>query len=288
MKIKLEQSLIRIFIYFSIGYQLIQLAYDFMFTQYVWFTQLENIATVLLYLLVLHAGKQNVRQRVNPYWVVMIATLSLSFEWVIFGGFSSTMPYSAFLLMMIIIICCRGRLRILCSSLFFLLLLILLYLDHSQVLPVYDVDIYPSALTLMLDFLLHALLITLLTLLLKQKFDTYRSGIVRNNEKLRALDQELAQKNEKLAHQQAKIQLLNIDLEKMIEQEVEKTKEKNRKLAEYAYINAHHLRGPLCRIMGLTYLMTETTPENPQLPHTIKKRAEELDKIIKQINKIVS
>lgn len=288
MKANLEQSLLRVFIYFSMGYQLVQLCYDFLFTEFVWITQIENVITLSLYGLVLYAGTKHTHHYINPRWVIMIAALSLSFEWIFFGGFSSTMPYNAFLLMMITLICCPKKWYLLSSSFFFLLILGLLYLDYARLLPVYDTIIYPSNLTQALDFLLHALLITLFTLVLKQKFFLHRDGIVRKNKELKALDKALAEKNKALALQQSEIQLLNVKLEKMIAQEVESTKEKNRKLAEYAYINAHHLRGPLCRIMGLSDLMKETTPEDIKLPYSIKKRAEELDKVIKQINHIVS
>jgi signal transduction histidine kinase len=270
------------------GYQLIQLCYDFLFTEFLWITQIENIITLSLYGLVLYPSVKQTHHHINPSWVIIIAALSLTFEWIFFGGFNSTMPYNAFLLMMITVICCPKKWRLLSSSFFFVLILTLLYLDYAQTLPVYDTIIYPSKLTQVLDFLLHALLITIFTLILKQKFFLYRDGIVRKNKELKALDNELAEKNKALARQQAKIQLLNAKLEKMIEQEVESTKEKNRKLAEYAYINAHHLRGPLCRIMGLSDLMTESSPENTKLPRTIKRRAEELDVIIKQINHIIS
>ncbi|MDF9795097.1 signal transduction histidine kinase [Catalinimonas alkaloidigena] len=289
MKASIEQPILRIFIYCSLCYQLIQLGYDFLFTEYVWITQIENIVTISLYALVLYKSIHKAPHHINPYWVIMIAALSLTFEWLFFGGFNSTMPYNAIFLMMMIVICCPGKLRLQSSSFFFIWIVALLYLDYAQVLPAYDTTIYPSELTQLLDFLLHALLVAFLTLVLKQKFVAYRNRIVRKNEELKALDTALIRKNDELAIQQTEIQLLNSRLEQMVVMEVEHTQEKNRRLAEYAYINAHHLRGPLCRIIGLSDLMKEIDSGAPNhLSQIIKKRAEELDEIIKQINKTVS
>ena len=288
MKVRLEQSLLKLFVFFSVGYQLLQLTYDFLFTDYILIAQLENVMTAFLYLLILYfAQKSSVRQ-INALAVYLVAAASLSIEWLLFGGFESSMPYNAVLLMMVIIISSRATARIVSLSLFAVLLLVLLLIDHHQRESSADLSVYPSRLTLILDFLLHGLFITIITLVLKQKFDSYRTKIVRHNEELSQLDQEIAQKNQKLAYQQAEIQSLNASLEKRIEQKVNKIREKNHRLAEYAYINAHHLRGPVCKIMGLAELMEETTPEDTVLADTIRKRAEELDEIIKQINTIVS
>lgn len=288
MKESLEQSLLKLFVLFSVGYQCIQLTYDFLFTDYVLVGQLENVLTIFFYLLVLYQGHQSADRQVKAWWVYLIAAVSFTFEWLMFGGFASSTPYNAVLLLIIILISSRNKVRIWSASLFFVWILSLVWIDFKQWTPFFALASPPSVLTLTLDFLLHGLLITWVSLVLKQKFDDDRAEIGRQNEELRQLDQEIAQKNKELAQQQYQVRSLNANLEKRIELKVEEIREKNSMLAEYAYINAHHLRGPVCKIMSLAELMEEATPEDTALAGTIRKRAEELDDIIKQINTIVS
>jgi signal transduction histidine kinase len=47
---------------------------------------------------------------------------------------------------------------------------------------------------------------------------------------------------------------LNENLESIINEKTEKIKEKNKHLADIAYANAHTIRGPLARILGLLNL----------------------------------
>ena len=72
----------------------------------------------------------------------------------------------------------------------------------------------------------------------------------------------------------------------MIDFEVEN---KNVSLAEYAFINAHMLRGPLCRIIGLINLMEKEPDQYPtdQLAH-LKSIAQEIDKRVREINTVIS
>lgn len=55
------------------------------------------------------------------------------------------------------------------------------------------------------------------------------------------------------------------------------------KLQNYAYANAHEVRGPLARILGLVYLI-EINGMDLQSADLIKKSALELDDIIKKIS----
>jgi len=65
-----------------------------------------------------------------------------------------------------------------------------------------------------------------------------------------------------MQQQQQYIQEMNMTLEQQVivgEQEVESV---NEKLAEYAYINAHQMRGPICRLQGLDNLLKKTSTKD--------------------------
>lgn len=81
--------------------------------------------------------------------------------------------------------------------------------------------------------------------------------------------------------QQQYIQEMNLQLEQDIligEQEVVSV---NKKLAEYAYINAHKIRGPICRLLGLKDLL-----EKSQSPDEILKIGMHLAGSIEELNQM--
>lgn len=84
---------------------------------------------------------------------------------------------------------------------------------------------------------------------------------------------------------------LNMRLEERVNERTEKIKEKNRMLIEYAFLNAHKIRGPLARILGLIELTNieqdirkETLQDYFVL---IKKSAIELDDVVNSVNQIL-
>jgi light-regulated signal transduction histidine kinase (bacteriophytochrome) len=58
-----------------------------------------------------------------------------------------------------------------------------------------------------------------------------------------------------LSEEKAKVQGVNYFLEEKVAQRTENLKQRNERLREYAFFNAHHLRGPVANILGLIYLI---------------------------------
>ena len=63
----------------------------------------------------------------------------------------------------------------------------------------------------------------------------------------------------------------------------------NLKLSEYAFINAHHLRAPLTKIMSAIHVVEETEGRalNKDLLKVLGDSAKELDQVIYSINDIL-
>lgn len=82
------------------------------------------------------------------------------------------------------------------------------------------------------------------------------------------------------------IMQLNQSLEANVKERTKELEDKNQRLSDYAYINAHLLRAPLTRIQSLTLLMelnkNEKLDEN--YLEILKTATEELDKVIFSIN----
>ena len=76
--------------------------------------------------------------------------------------------------------------------------------------------------------------------------------------KLVELNAAINEKNEEIMTQSDELQTINeamkrvnSDLENNVEERTREVKIQNQKLIEYAYFNAHKVRGPLARILGL-------------------------------------
>ena len=76
--------------------------------------------------------------------------------------------------------------------------------------------------------------------------------------------------------------------QKVTERTVELS-EKNKQLSEYAFINAHKLRGPLARIMGLTHLVSneKQSAEAFKLIAMLEKESHSLDTVVRSITRAI-
>ncbi|MFM8913628.1 MAG: hypothetical protein ACKOE6_12055, partial [Flammeovirgaceae bacterium] len=62
---------------------------------------------------------------------------------------------------------------------------------------------------------------------------------------------EIEAQNEELIQSQETLHGLNTHLEEIVEQRTREVHRQNEQLIKYAYTNAHHLRGPVARLLGL-------------------------------------
>jgi signal transduction histidine kinase len=64
-----------------------------------------------------------------------------------------------------------------------------------------------------------------------------------------------------------------------------KIQSQNEILIKYSYTNAHHLRGPVARLLGLASIYNlETNPDYNFFIRKMADQAKEIDDVIKQIN----
>ncbi|MEO1098425.1 MAG: GAF domain-containing protein, partial [Bacteroidota bacterium] len=84
---------------------------------------------------------------------------------------------------------------------------------------------------------------------------------------------------------------LNEILSKKIDTTTKEVVDKNHKLTNYAFYNAHKLRGPLARLLGLVNLVKSNYLKKNEMPMVIDKleeAASEMDEIVKEINHMIS
>lgn len=105
--------------------------------------------------------------------------------------------------------------------------------------------------------------------------------IKEKNEEIQAQAEELKEANRQ-------IQMINENLEDTVYERTQRLKLHNERLVKYARMNAHDVRGPLARILGLVQLLEVVKPdETSDYISRVKVSANELDAIIYQMNKIL-
>lgn len=99
----------------------------------------------------------------------------------------------------------------------------------------------------------------------------YRSVTRRTQqEKLKRLSKEIRQQNE--------------GLEERVAQRTKELIDKNLQLAEFAFINAHLIRGPLCRVLGLINLMRyPTLHDDREVNERLQESSKELENVVNKM-----
>lgn len=120
-------------------------------------------------------------------------------------------------------------------------------------------------------------------------FDMVRHAVERRifQEEIKIQKEEIEKQNRLLRQQKQEILNINQHLEQLISERTQQLEIQNQQLAEYAFVNAHLLRGPVCNILGIVQILE--MPEN-QTPEQMKiwipllrQSTRRLDEIIQKI-----
>ncbi|MBI3221325.1 MAG: GAF domain-containing protein [Bacteroidetes bacterium] len=93
----------------------------------------------------------------------------------------------------------------------------------------------------------------------------------------------------RIREQKKEIIRINQSLEQRIRERTHELENQNQQLAEYAFINSHLLRAPLCRMLGLIHLIevSDLKMKELELVEHLKKSGDELDDVVKRINRAI-
>lgn len=96
-------------------------------------------------------------------------------------------------------------------------------------------------------------------------------------------------KNRQLQAQKEEISYLNNHLEEKVKARTLQLEKRNQQMADFAFTNAHKVRGPLARILGLIQVINLdhklTKEEKAQLLQAIDNSANELDDIVREVSR---
>ncbi len=281
---KLERDLLQYGILVAVAYQLFMVFMSMVpvfLAEMVMFNLFVTMMLIFLYLLA---------QRVGAHPAVLLAVHGLAlggftFFWVSFGGLAGTVPSFLCIYTAFIIVCSSGYWRwFFMASLSGVICLYLVFSSFLGMKSVWEPEKINSV-QQGIDYLIMSALLIAFILYMKRKFVFYRHQV---SEKYRQLDQiskTLHQQNQELATRQEETRAINENLEALVAERTMEAETKNQDLAEYAFINAHMLRGPLCRMIGLIHLM-EKEPDkySPEQLIKLKSLARKIDLHVREIS----
>lgn len=152
----------------------------------------------------------------------------------------------------------------------------------------YPVTIYPAQFTVSGVF--FALITATVASLFGYTQHAVHKRLVNQNLTLKLMTAEIEEQNKMLKEKNEEITSINNGLEERVAERTLELEDHNRKLAEYAFINSHLLRGPLCSILGLINLLNNTSlseKEKEILMH-LKESSHNLDDVVSKISKALS
>jgi signal transduction histidine kinase len=204
------------------------------------------------------------------------------------GGWNGSVPYVLMVAMVGIAITSHGILQFIALFAYGITILLL---SSTTVLDAFSaVNKSYSLMSREVDFFTHTALLFLITFYLKEKFVSYRKSVEIANENLKTSSEKLIEQTKQLQQQKANLTKLRNDLEKAVTEKISEAQNKSEILDEYSFINSHHVRAPLARVLGLIRLIELEHVDNSSREsfQKIKNDAEEIDSILSKINSIVA
>jgi PAS domain S-box-containing protein len=109
-------------------------------------------------------------------------------------------------------------------------------------------------------------------------------------EELKKRNEEIEKQSTKLKQLYEEIKSISDNQEKIIAERTREITAQNDRIIRYAFMNAHKLRAPVARILGLTYLVKhdKSDVDLPEMFRLIDQEVTELDQIVREINKILT
>ncbi|MBX2965083.1 MAG: hypothetical protein KF845_02975 [Cyclobacteriaceae bacterium] len=280
MKGTLEKTIFRFILVLAVTYQFYQVINGLLSSAS---TILLNtgIALFIAFIYFLTFRVKNIRYLAFSFHLAVL--LIMIYFWKESGGLAGTVPLVVFIYSTWIILTLRGWLQVLMLSICLLVFVCLTEFSWAVGIRVADPGKIPP-LQLAIDYFVITIILAAFLIFLKNKFLSHRKHIEHRHQQLQNLAGILLKQTDTLRHSQEEIRSINENLELIIEQRIRRIEERNLQLEEYAFINAHIVRGPLCRIMGLTTLIQQE--QNDSALSAVQEKAKHVDAIIRRINEI--
>jgi tetratricopeptide (TPR) repeat protein len=114
-----------------------------------------------------------------------------------------------------------------------------------------------------------------------------RADLLTLNQQIQEQKEVLSDQAKELTNANDEINRMNNNLERLVEEKTMRILQQRERLMKYAFQNAHNVRGPLARLMGLVKLLQMKGIESDEIPfllNEIERASGELDAVIREIN----
>jgi signal transduction histidine kinase len=119
-----------------------------------------------------------------------------------------------------------------------------------------------------------------------RRMDEMNKDLIKVNREIKEKNEELKSSEEQLLASSEKLRRINENLNQLVEHRTAALLNQNKKLLDHAFINAHKVRSPLARILGLVNLIgkeiTLSHKGNEMLGH-LNGSAQELDEVLREV-----
>lgn len=121
------------------------------------------------------------------------------------------------------------------------------------------------------------------------RYKRISSSLFQRNIEVNQQKEEIETQAEELRKANLKISQINESLEEKVKERTAELEQQNKQLAEYAFINAHLLRGPLANIMGIVGLLEDSPRDESEqeLVEILRTSTDKLNEVVHKINKAV-
>jgi signal transduction histidine kinase len=119
-----------------------------------------------------------------------------------------------------------------------------------------------------------------------RKVDKLNKDLMKMNREIKDKNQELQASEEKLLASSEKLRKINETLNQLVEERTAALLDQNKRLMQHAFINAHKVRSPLARILGLVNLIGREIKFNrkgDELLSHLNLSAQELDDVLREV-----
>lgn len=214
----------------------------------------------------------------------MMFLVTCCFTWSSSGGYQGIIPYALIAMSAFAIFTSHGLLLTLTLLAY---VFVTIYLTQSAYTPL---ELTEPALVTQLNFLLCMFLLVRLCIFAKNRFIRYGEYIRSVNKRLDASASVLKEQALQLKEQSEQLIRLRSDLESKLALRLLEREEKQAMLSKFAHVNAHHVRGPVARILGLIALLERESlsGDGQRFVQEVKTDALEIDGVIRKINEVLS
>lgn len=223
---------------------------------------------------------------VIPSIIFIFCMITLSFF--ALNGFYSASIISFNILGFTIALVFSKYVRFLLFTLFIVGICMLFYIQVQHPDLIRYVPISQIKGNVLMSFADNALLLVAMAMIIRDEYMAERKIIIDQQKVVEEQNKKIEKQNEDILSYNQGINYINHHLEQLVQERTEKLDEQNKQLIHFAFYNAHKVRAPLARILGLINLMKIEQDSNEETTRfylkNIVDNIAELEQRIKTMN----